>query len=338
MKIRFLILPLLLFFTHNHYGQGLTGNASGNNSIMIGANNININITDPSINISLNNLHNSVGAKKKIIYGFSATGKNESKFADIFSKGNPASSAKANLFLGISFSNGSVEKLNIILENLVKKQLIEETQIAEKYYKEKLEFIKQKIKTTESKAENNLLSTILIKIANKTSEDEILLVIKNSNTAADFKDGLSEELKSFEKKKHEESNKLTETFATEQIEIIKEYKETPYKQFKAFAFGGINALEFKRFIGWNNDNLSKSISDEYFRGGNIGIGTNYQYKNWLFGISYQYLQTNNFSLLSSKDYTIKETQSQDHQSITQEKKNNGLFRELWKFQNKPTLC
>lgn len=131
---------------------------------------------------------------------------------------------------------------------------------------------------------------------------------------------MNDSLKAISLERDNELNISANILITEQQVLTEKLLNSPYQQFKAFVFGGINALEFKRFVGWNDVNLSDSFKDEYFRGGNLGIGANYQIKNWLFGISYQYLYANNFSLLSSKDYSSKVVQSQNNQSITQEKK------------------
>lgn len=326
-----LIFTILGVMSLHIYGQGLTGTATGDNSVMIGANNININITDPSINISLNNLESSIpndleSVNKKrftYIYGLTATGKNESKFADIFSKGNLASSAKGNVFFGISMLPDRKKYIEYYkqLEGIAKERFNEESIIEQKYIKTIKFYLEEKRSDHITDYEKIFLTNLIKLLDTKDFKENIITeYISKSNVSEDFKREISERLQAIKSGKNTELQNSGEALNINMQKLTEDFINKPYQQLKVFAFGGINALEFKRFVGWNDSNLSDSFADEYFRGGNIGVGANYQRGNWLLGMSYQYLKTNNFALLSSKDYVSKVTQSQNNQSVTQEKK------------------
>jgi hypothetical protein len=93
-----------------------------------------------------------------------------------------------------------------------------------------------------------------------------------------------------------------------------------YWQFLVYGFGGIQASEFKRFVGLDSIDLANSFSDEYFRGGKGGLGINFQTRNIMFGLTYSYLETNNFSLLSKKEYSWRTSITQNGQTLTEDKK------------------
>jgi hypothetical protein len=325
LVLKICLLLVLIFFSKDILAQGLTGSASGSSAILLGGNNLNFNLSDPTVNISLNNLQNAIGRQNHHIFGVSATGKNEDKIADLFSKGNLTNSANLNGFFGWSWSNG----LTIGQEDIVKSRLKEEEEIVRKHLRIFLDTLKNDIalkslwidvnhKDNIEKLHNNLIK----EIKGEQNKDTLVEIINNSQIPINYKTTILSLLKiaSDNWTKEISEDPSLKDLNYKQKEIIQKYLSKPYKQFKIFGFGGIHAMDFKRFVGWDSMVLSNSFSDNYFRGGNFGFGLNYQCKNWIFGGTYRYIETSNFSLLSKKEYSLRNVQSLNNQTVIEEKK------------------
>jgi hypothetical protein len=91
-------------------------------------------------------------------------------------------------------------------------------------------------------------------------------------------------------------------------------------RFTGFLMGGIRARSFKRYLGLSSPDFSKSFQDTLYRGGNFGLGLNFQFREIWLGITYAYNNTDNFSQLTSKDYTIRTVDTAGSTSFIQEKK------------------
>lgn len=85
----------------------------------------------------------------------------------------------------------------------------------------------------------------------------------------------------------------------------------------AFVFGGINAKSFKRFTGYDANNLLNSFTDQDFRGGFAGAGVNYQYRNLQFGATAAYARADNQSLLTEGDYLYQQTTTVNNQVVVE---------------------
>jgi len=92
------------------------------------------------------------------------------------------------------------------------------------------------------------------------------------------------------------------------------------RRLTVFLQGGFSARSFKRYLGLNPTDLAKSFQDTLFRGGTFGFGLNAQIRNYWLGLTYSYLQGDNFISLTSKEYTLRNTDNSGNQSLIGEKK------------------
>ena len=107
------------------------------------------------------------------------------------------------------------------------------------------------------------------------------------------------------------------------------------KRFTAFIFGGIEARNFSWYRGLNPSSLPKSFIDTLYRGEQFGIGLNGQIGNWWLGITYAYVDGDNFSDLSGMEYTLRTTDTSRNQTLISEKKITGYsgnYAKVWNNQ------
>ncbi|WP_247237214.1 hypothetical protein [Telluribacter sp. SYSU D00476] len=91
-----------------------------------------------------------------------------------------------------------------------------------------------------------------------------------------------------------------------------------------FVFGGIDARNFSLYTGLNTTSLGKSFTDTLYRGGVFGVGMNAQIGNVWLGVTYAYVDGDNFSSnLISKEYTLRTTDASGNQELISEKKITG---------------
>jgi hypothetical protein len=74
------------------------------------------------------------------------------------------------------------------------------------------------------------------------------------------------------------------------------------------------------FNGVNISNLGASFTDTLYKGGNIGVGFNLQAGSFWLGVTYNYVNGDNFINLSGKEYTLKTTDTSANQTLIREKK------------------
>lgn len=90
-----------------------------------------------------------------------------------------------------------------------------------------------------------------------------------------------------------------------------------------FLFGGIEARSFSLYKGLNTTSIASSFVDTLYRGGQFGLGLNIQLNSFWVGVTYAYIDGDNFSNLSSKEYVLRTTDNVDNQALIAEKKITG---------------
>ncbi|WP_299121980.1 hypothetical protein [uncultured Tenacibaculum sp.] len=319
MKKELLILAFFAFPLTSLFSQGITKSADGESTILFRGSSITADLGETELNLSFNNLQKSLGKENLLVYGGSLKGQNKSGLAGLFNKGDFVPSSNLNGFIGWSTSNG--------IPNAYQKSYTEKLAIYEKFF--------EKSDKELHEAFNNIINLETKELNDKGKLKQELYDIFDNITFGQFINKLENLDKDNEDEKrvinkiifkckilyknwkHEISN-----YEAEIKRIEENINNTSYKQFSIFLFGGINSLSFKRYLGTNLDALNKSFQSTFFRGGEIGLGANFQYKNWMFGTSYAYSKTNNFNLLTKKEYTIKtiSNQSTGNSTLTEEKK------------------
>lgn len=84
--------------------------------------------------------------------------------------------------------------------------------------------------------------------------------------------------------------------------------------------GGRSATSFKREeSNLSGIPLSKSFINQDFKGGNFGIGINYERGSWLFGLEAENEFTNNFETLTKSTYTLTNTETSGANTLESKK-------------------
>jgi len=118
---------------------------------------------------------------------------------------------------------------------------------------------------------------------------------------------------------------LAETDATKKVEAyFKDFAKTQTVwRVTPFLFGGIEARNFSLYKGLSSTSLPSSFIDTLYRGGQFGVGVNLQVNTFWLGVTYAYVDGDNFSGLNSKEYTLRTTDNLNNQSLIAEKKITG---------------
>lgn len=313
-------LLLCCVITKQLAAQGITKTAKGEGTVLYKGNNISLDIGETDLSFGFNNLQRSLGRDEAFIWGSNLKAKNESGIAGLFSKGDFVPASSLNFFSGYSFSNGIPNGLRKPYEDAMKTYTtnIEELDVA------LTENIKAQIQYLVSGDELQLLRDELLKkfAASRTQKEFVnslgaMKPEKENETRAilNLETILKKVIKEFEAK--------VKVYEDEIERMDNKLNETTYWQLMFFGFGGITSSEFKYFKGIDSVTIGNSFSDQYFRGGHFGIGANFQYGRFMFGATYNYKKTNNFHLLTKKDYTLRTTNTVNNQALIQEKKITG---------------
>ncbi|SDK25597.1 hypothetical protein SAMN05421823_102268 [Catalinimonas alkaloidigena] len=320
MKIKIAYLLVSIFLCYPLYSQNLTESAKGESSLLMRGNNASLNLGEAELSFGLNNLKKSLGTASYLIFGVNAVAKNESGIGNIFDRGYLVPEGKFNGFLGLSWSNGIPEAFEEEYSGEIEKY--------QKFISDSRrsfdEYVTRYI--CENSDEDSSLSNIRKELCDEYKElnspqmflNTLRSKLKQEKDAKrkNFILGLYDELSD----KIDDFKETKDYYDTIVENMENTLQEKVYWQLMVFGLGGINASEFKRFVGYDSTNLKDSFEDESFRGGRGGIGINFQYGSFNLGITYSYLETNNFVILSKKDYTWRSSTSLNNQTVIEEKK------------------
>lgn len=304
-----LVLTILFFaYCVNLYSQGLTQSADGKSTVLFKGNNISLDIGKTNLDFGFNNLFKTVGRNKCFFLGGDANAKNQSGIGEAFSKGSLSPSSQIKGFLGFSWSNSSFPSIDAQEDFL----LGEKDKLIQTLEGKVIRIIKLNLSGKNKELANKLIDTL-----NKNHD---VLEVTAAITADNTIDSVvkKEILKKIADSQNEYMNSQKGIDASLDT-INKIYGHTNYWQILFFGYGGINASGFQHFVGYDTANLKKSFAKEDFQGGMGGIGLNIQWRNLILGTTFDLTYTDNFNLLTSKDYTLKNTITSGGQTITEEK-------------------
>lgn len=332
---KIICMILVVCVCNTTIGQWLTQSAEGKGSFLFKGANVAVDLAKTDLSFTINNLNSPYRVSKAkdnlfLFYGGGVNAKNEEGLGNLFSAGEFVPSANANGYLGIRFSN-SYDSLYKKQERLLSDALQQITQ------NQQLEFITKMEKSIDFEIDGSSLDETddadLIKKLKKDWKEKLAKLAtqpfskylksylsKNPGltkvaTIANIIDELLNEIKLIVKSNDIELGNLTQQLILNRDEFVKK----SFWRLSIFTFGGIDASSFKRVEDINTTSLSKSFIKEEYRGGNLGIGINYQIKQWKFGAIYSYKKTNNFNLLDKTDYKLTTTTTTGNQTLTQEK-------------------
>lgn len=296
------------------YGQGLTKNAEGESTILMPGASIGLDMSKTQLSFGYNNLQKTIGEGRSILYGVSVAGENKDGISNLFKEGEFVPAATLDAILGYSFTSGrKPEDTEELVRIDIKQEKYEEK--FEKDLQPRIKNIINESLLTEERKTSLIQAAKSIELIDKEyPEFQKLLVSADPGEQRrlnKIKDSMSA-------LKNEYINKI-ESFDTARENI---YKRGPhqYWQISLFSYGGIQGSEFKRFETFKMENLSESFIDESFRGGRIGGGINTQWRFIHFGLKYGYFKTNNFALLTKKEYSLKNSVSSNGQTLSEDKK------------------
>lgn len=305
------LLPSVLF------AQSITQSADGNSSILAKGATLSLDITKTDLEFGYNNLDKSVGkSRPNFIYGGSVKAANKEGLGNLFSTGDIVPTSSYKLFAGVSWSNAVLPNTTDALADITKQvdeldavwltrlqtsltQRIKKNRLAlSERYQEFMAFVK-----TGEELEDGIKE----KCADDDDDGEALQFAKRDILKA---------LQEWRKQYLAEKDKLTAL----QKEILEKDEAVNYKHALLYGFGGVDALAFKQFTGVNTSALSSSFQSREFQGGKLGLGFNYQIGKFIFGLSYSYLATNSFAMLTPKEYNLETIDTSGKQTLTQQKK------------------
>ena len=299
--------------------QWLSQSAEGKGTVLSKGSLVSFDIAKTDVSFSLNNLNQPVWADAytkphRFLYGGAISAKNEEGLGNLFSKGDFVPSSKLTGFLGLKLIDNRpslrspIERINEQLQPLNNRQIADfqirtesliEAEIADR--DNLSDAIRQKIQSDWTTELKTSVASRYIKYLKgyQKSNPFVSQNLDVTNIISDVIEGI----KAISKEHSAEQDKI-------RAELIKHYQgyaESNQTQFSIFTFGGIEGSSFKRVDTIHTTNLPKSFIKEEFRGGNWGVGMNYQINRFKLGLTYSYRRTNNFALLDKTEYTLTNT-------------------------------
>jgi len=306
--------------------QGITQGAEGTSTIPVRGSTVGFDLTKTDLSLSANNL--AKASQKNTaspILSSTIKVKNNDGIGSLFSGGNIVAEGNLNGLIGITLPDISrnatsafTKRYNNLDNHYLGLEVSMRAQIVTKItalINSLLPSISNLTQRTNAQNElNNLWSTLT------NRENEYYDAIKNLTPSDPQVVHVYSKVKTYALTLQNEYSSLYQEHQAKLQHLHLEYSNINYSRLSIFGYGGITALEFKVFDGFNLNDPSKSFSDIKERSGNIGLGINYQHNAMWLGITYSYEDSNNLSELKKKEYSIKTTIIKDSISLTQEDK------------------
>jgi hypothetical protein len=331
MQYKFL-LALLPFACSSSFSQGLTQSASGKSTILFKGTSAGIDLGSAQLNFGVNNLYRPVvsnAAKNNYtVFGANLSVANGDGIGSLFSGGDIVPSGKLNGFLGYSWSNTVLPDYVAQMKKIGQLQQTKELEYYTQFQKEALQDIAQALQQAVAKKLITTDESVIYFAAWKKDIQAnapflFLKAFSNENINSSFKSE-RDSLKGKFIKILADQEKDKEGFDSMLNDLYKfKNKTNTYWKITAFGFGGIEAASFNHFSKVDSANLAASFTKENYRGGNIGVGINWQLPLFKIGLTYAYRSRDNFSLLDKTSYTLQQQVSLNGQTLTQENKLSG---------------
>lgn len=355
MKI-FLLLSVSFFvFLMNVRAQIATGDAKGNNSVVLANSNIGIDIAESAIEFKWTNYNNETYRKKNTkFWGFSASGKSEEGIAPIFGEGTLTPGAKIQGFYALKVMSDG--KLYNLIEK--KKEIRQKDSAISADYKKYTNYRKVIVDVIADFANEYQGESLFALYSNKKSFQDTILKIQNDCICKadelnrelvkqrDLYSGQNKKLeadiygdiiskitiydsiaRSYENSIDSIEKKINSVNQTMAKFTIAGKNGQRYKGGHTIFYlsGGMNATTFEQYDGSiASTNLNDRFLETKFRGAFLDIGINREFSpSSVGGLSFGYEKANTFDSLSKKDYSVRTSETQGGQTITAEKKHAG---------------
>lgn len=326
MKLKLVLFFLSLYSISQAQIQGLTQSADGRSTVPFSGSSISLDFAKAELSFGRNSVEKNDAEVSRLIKGVSGRVRNASGISNLFAENNFLPMSSFGGFIGISRSDlkhKQKERTSVINSLDVKLSTVRTMMQARDY-----SFYQQLVFWANSKTPREQISLLTMinsawnayKISNLS---EAVLVDFLPSTIRGSVTTLFEYHILY-------TNALSirdEFIATvHDLEIQKQKAiaiPESVNRIKIFLFSSVDALDFKWYQGPNEDSLSNSFVNVKERGGSIGIGFNYHWKNKWFGATYSYVEANNFSSLEKREFTQNVSYTQDSLTVFEEEKFNA---------------
>lgn len=321
MKKLYTVTLLLLSLPTLSIAQflGTTQSADGKSTIPATGAQLSLDVAKANIGFSINNFNKvTSNFKPRLLWGLNVNAEAKEGTGTLFSKGDLSPASEGIIYFGLMFSNS--KKLSRTAEaqarNIARDEFNQWMQKKKTEFHATLNTLSKMYKSELSPEDTSTLTTAVNKIL---KNDQVYV------TAA-IDDTYSKKLKNKLSKLNQFIKDQKTSFFDERLVFFKSlnnatqaYNKQTYTNLSIFPFGGINGISFKRFVKTDSANLANSFETIEDRGGKLGLMLNGQINNHWFGLSYGYVAGNNFSSLTKKDHTLRNTVSISPNQLISEK-------------------
>lgn len=319
MKKNYCFSFLLIALAFSMRSQVISNTADNESSVKYPAGAISFDLGSTTLGFSYLYFGDSSNYRSGYFGGLSFSAKNNTGLSKLFDKGDLAPEGKGKVILGHAWTWGRTDladqfdllnnqlndadslfndRLRTKMDSLLKSQNLP----SEKYQLAK----NQLVLKVGKKSPKKLLESLDVLMEEDTVLAPVLWQVKKVTEGA--------------YKKHRE-NMTTLRASQKNIGDSLANRNVWLHRFSIFAEGGLNALSFKQYQLVDSSQLSNNFSDQNFQGGDFRLGMNYQLGGTLLvGGTIGYRNFHTFSLLSDKEYSLKNSLSTSTQQQSTEKK------------------
>lgn len=345
---KLLLASLFLLVAFVGKSQFLTQSAEGKGALILPLNGVAVgfDIGKTEIAVGANNYNkaldqNNSRSFRNLFFGANLSAKNSSGIGNLFKSGDIVPEGNFLGFLGFNMNNNQSiinawNKSDVSkLANMEQKQRKE---FVDRYMADVAAYVDAASDEIDDEGfRTSVIPGFINAIKNSSNGLALSQAIKTilKNEDARLKDFVSTFRMLLEPRQKSYAESLSKIDATKAIDSAFNVfvHQQKVKRLTPFLFGGIEARNFSWYTGLNRTALPKSFIDTLYRGGQFGLGVNAQLGSFWLGITYSYIDGDNFSNLTSKEYTLRTTDTAGNQSLISEKKITGYSNKYSKVES-----
>lgn len=334
MRTHYILAALFIYSgaTLKLGAQIFSGSAKGKSTILYDGTALGFNITDPSLDFTLNNFRNETYRNKDqhLVWGISSSAASADGYSNFFNSGNVSANLTASGFIGWNWLTGK-KQFTQEYDSIFQQMKLEAARVNAHIQAEDsalFAFAEKKIDAYKPartrQAENTALKSDLKNFFNVVTLLTFTSAFRENLTAKHPADTVF--LKSLET---DLKRRLTESYArlrTAGTVTRKLYSELESRRaywlnrYTIYLSPSYVSRSFK-FYKLDTAKYSNSFTDKLFAGGGISAGFNWNIgTKWLLGTTAGYLRDDNSAELKSAEYTLKENYQNNSQQLVSEKK------------------
>ncbi len=311
------------------FAQGFTQSAEGKSTLLFKGTGIGIDITQANINVDVNNMTQKVlaASEARAIYGINVKAKNEEGIGGLFSTGDFVPTAAGQLYAGVTFSNTNAlaRSMAALQKEALDKNVVGwRTARAAEFVKTITGLIEDESGKIEQESRRAAFVASMKKNISANASRPVFLFY---TTIKEKEPGDTEQEVAAKRIIKESAFQLYKSFKqwndSIQLQVTQkkeEYDKLSRFRITIFGFGEKSGLSFKQFVRYDSANLSSSFKNLTVSGGKIGAGINVQWRNLWAGLTYSYVDGNNFKELVPREFVWSRETTTLGQTITEESK------------------